>query len=58
MNHGSVSLEQRAHDLAIVLCHVSLEKSPVECSDAPVFEFVKMYEHFYKYALQSFEDIQ
>lgn len=58
MKHGNVSLEQRAHDLAIVLCHASLDKFPVECSHASVFEFVKMYEHFYKYALLSFEDFQ
>lgn len=51
-----LSKEQRAHDLAIVLCKQHLINELVPCEKEKTFEFVKMYEHYYKYALESFED--
>ncbi len=51
-------LEKRAHDLAVILCLRSIKEKSVECEPGSVFDFVKEYEHFYKYALNSFEDIK
>lgn len=46
--------EQRAHDLAVILCQQHDSKA-VECDQGKVFDYVKMYEHYYKYVLDSFE---
>lgn len=51
-------LEQRAHDLAVILCQRSIEAKSVACEPGEVFDFVKEYEHFYKYVLNSFESIK
>lgn len=51
-------LEQRAHDLAIILCQRSIQTSHVSCEPGAVFDFVKEYEHFYEYVLKSFENIK
>lgn len=51
-------LEQRAHDLAVILCQCSASSKRVECDPSSVFDFVKEYEHYYKYVLRSFEDIK
>lgn len=52
------NLEKRAHDLAVILCLRSIKEKKVECEPGSVFDFVKEYEHFYKYVLNSFEDIK
>ncbi len=50
--------EQRAHDLAVILCQRSIESKRVSCEPGEVFDFVKEYEHFYKYVLNSFENVK
>ena len=54
----NLTLEQRAHDLAILLCQQKLSEKHVLCDHSDVFDFVKTYEHYYSYALDSFEQIK
>ena len=51
-------LETRAHDLAVILCQQELSKKTILCSFDAVFDFVKTYEHYYSYVLNSFESVK
>ncbi|MCI8957311.1 MAG: hypothetical protein HFG29_10165 [Eubacterium sp.] len=51
-------LEKRAHDLAVILCQQELSKKNISCSSDAVFDFVKTYEHYYSYVLNSFESVK
>ena len=51
-------LEQRAHDLAVIFVQHNLGSDKINCEPTHVFELVKEYEHFYQYALNSFEDMK
>lgn len=53
---SKLTKEQRAHDLAVILCQRSISGRRVKCDHGDVFDFVKEYEHYYKYVLKSFED--
>ena len=44
--YNGVNIEQRAHDLAIILCQQTLSDKKIECKHESVFDFVKTYEHF------------
>lgn len=50
-------LEQRAHDLAVIFVQHNLDSDEISCEPAHVFDLLKEYEHFYQYALNSFEDV-
>lgn len=51
-------LEQRAHDLAVIFVQHNLGSDKINCEPTRVFELIKEYEHFYQYALNSFEDMK
>lgn len=53
-----LTIEQRAHDLAVILSQQILSSQKIVCSHESVFDFVKTYEHFYEYALKSFESVK
>lgn len=52
----NLSQEQRAHDIALLLLQYNFPDDVVPCDEISVFNIVKDYEHFYKYALDSLEE--